>query len=184
MKLHPRYGRTLLGHLGRPHSPHHGPPRRCRRCTQWFQLRCRCPSMMCTPSSTASATMGHWGQWLLTPWPPCLTDPTHPTMAALGVANTVLSDSNCSLGVLCDDVHRLGPPWGSRRSAPSQQGRQGPPCPPCLTGPTHPTFTPHHGPTRRCRHLRFEWFELRFGWVSSVVSFGGAHIIKCTEGPP
>eukprot|EP00966_Prymnesium_polylepis_P002515 57969-Prymnesium_polylepis.1 len=22
--------------------------------------------MMCTPSSTAPATMGHWGQWLLT----------------------------------------------------------------------------------------------------------------------
>ena len=157
MQLHPRDGRTLLGHLGRPHSPHHGPPRRCRRCTQWFQLRCRCPSMMCTPYSTASAAMGHWGQWLLTPGmtghslATLLDGPhsphLHPTMAALGVANTVLNDSNCSLGVLCDDVHRLGPPWGTGRSAPSQQGRQGTPCPPCLTGPTHPTMVHSALPT-------------------------------------
>ena len=53
-------GHCLVTLLGRPHSPHHERPRRCRHCTQRFELPLGvCPSMMCMPSSTAWAAMGH-----------------------------------------------------------------------------------------------------------------------------
>eukprot|EP00966_Prymnesium_polylepis_P327792 7383628-Prymnesium_polylepis.1 len=76
-------------------------------------------------------------------------------MAALGVANTVLSDSNCSSGVLRDDVHTILTGLG-------RHGALGavPPHTPLTTreaGNTLATLldrphSPHHGRTRRCRH--------------------------------
>jgi hypothetical protein len=43
--------------------------------------------------------------WQGTPWPSYLTEPTHPTMAALGVADICIRISNCGSGVLWWGAH-------------------------------------------------------------------------------
>ena len=67
MPPHPRDGKTLLGHLGGPHTHLHNHIR-CCRCTvfdRWFELRSAvfgCQTVVCMSSSACRVTMGQWGQ--------------------------------------------------------------------------------------------------------------------------
>ena len=68
MPPHPRDGKTLLGHLGGPHTHLHNHIR-CCRCTvldRWFELCSAvfgCQTVVCMSSSAYRVTMGHWGQY-------------------------------------------------------------------------------------------------------------------------
>ena len=104
MPPHPRDGRTLLGHLWGGHTntttTTFGVADTVFDCGSGVVRWCtRHPQHLGSPWGIGGNAFTSPG-WQGTPWPPCLTDPTHPTMAAL----TPLY-SNCGSGVLWWGAH-------------------------------------------------------------------------------
>ena len=166
MKLHPRDGRTLLGHLGRAHTHHHDHIQRSRLRIRRFELRFGCRTVVCTSSPAYRVAMGQWGQ--CPPYPRDgrtllghLGGHTHTTtITYFSVPDSVFDGSNCGSGVIqwCAHHQHLGYPWGIGGNDHTPKGWQD-----TAWLPWGSTHTHHNNHIIR--------FELRFG-----ASYDDVHI--------